>query len=239
MPPPGPSATSQRTPSQAPRTAVKRHSPRTRAIAAPHPSLTSGCSRTSLSRSSKLLTIAALTKVSLVQPEGRLARFSISFLWKFRAQYSAAAGPGSPAHDCPSNSAKSPIGARFWNMPVVGNSIFILSATLRRHLTMTCRERNLPLAPPWLTASTSTFGGTIGFLSLTYCKLSCSAASRASRDCCWIFHSGVPEYPSWPPTPWLTMWPAVKAPRAPRPRSPAAPRPGPPPGASPGRAAGG
>mmetsp|Transcript_96546 Transcript_96546/g.278686 ORF Transcript_96546/g.278686 Transcript_96546/m.278686 type:complete len:275 (+) Transcript_96546:718-1542(+) len=160
-----PAPASQSVASQEPSTAVKRNSPSSKATAAPQPSFTSGCvSSRSLSKSSKLFTSAAFTKVSLVQPGGKLAKFSSTFLWKFLAQYSAAAGPGSPAQDWPSNSAKSPIGAWFAKSPVVGSSTLLFCATFLKHFTNTCRANGLPLGPPMLTASASTLGGKIGFV---------------------------------------------------------------------------
>mmetsp|Transcript_52072 Transcript_52072/g.144279 ORF Transcript_52072/g.144279 Transcript_52072/m.144279 type:complete len:322 (+) Transcript_52072:537-1502(+) len=129
---------SQSVTSQVPSTAVKRCSPNSSATAAPQPSLMSGrVSNNSSSNSWKLFTRAALTKVSLTQPGGRDARFSRTFLWKFLAQNSAAAGPGSPALDCPSNKAKRPIGAWFAKRPVAGSSTLLFCATFLRHFTRT------------------------------------------------------------------------------------------------------
>mmetsp|Transcript_29206 Transcript_29206/g.82922 ORF Transcript_29206/g.82922 Transcript_29206/m.82922 type:complete len:211 (+) Transcript_29206:762-1394(+) len=89
-----------------PTTAVKMTSPMRSATAAPHPSFTSGWfDSSSWSRSSKAPTRAACTAASSGESAGSSASRFSNLRWKFRAQNSAAKGPGSPAQDWPSKSA--------------------------------------------------------------------------------------------------------------------------------------
>mmetsp|Transcript_63543 Transcript_63543/g.148197 ORF Transcript_63543/g.148197 Transcript_63543/m.148197 type:complete len:328 (-) Transcript_63543:48-1031(-) len=185
-----PSSISQSTALHRPSRAVNTWSPMSKATAAPQPSLMSGwLPSSSRSRSSKVPLSAASTAASSAGTAGNLARRSRSFVWKLRAQNSAAMGPGSPAQDCPSKSAYSPMGALLPKIPVFGCSSFSRVPILFKSFTITWRTNGFcfpSLVPPRDTASTSTFGGSGGSLSTSgigklmgMACLYCAISSRA------------------------------------------------------------
>mmetsp|Transcript_97959 Transcript_97959/g.281438 ORF Transcript_97959/g.281438 Transcript_97959/m.281438 type:complete len:286 (-) Transcript_97959:16-873(-) len=152
-----------------PSTAVKTVWPMSRQTEAPQPSMISGWFvSNSTSRSSNVLTKAACTLASSAASGDSSANLFNSLVWKFRAQNSAAIGPGSPAHDWPSKIAYRPMGALLLKTPVLGCSNFILVPILFKSFTRTCLTRGFcPAAPPRETASTRTFGASGGIMSIS------------------------------------------------------------------------